>query len=564
MDFNSTVEQEIKKFDLDCRSLWRAYEMVELKHTDMIEHADYKLMMESGTYDDAIWLYEEANAETNQSKKGIFQRIGDAIRRLIQKIKRFFKGEDTQQAINSVDPNKKYSGQSAPGIGSEQDIANHHNKITEIIGSIKTLVTGKIDEIPDNVKNLGKNIFGSAVGVGTVVVGGSIIQSALKYAQGDVNALNDTYDWLQAQIDKIPDNDGDRINWGKSILERFQELVTKETTWSNNLLGFIASKTEGAMAKANSKAADSIRKSKEYKDLLDKQADGTITDKEKERLDELEKKAAEKDVKADEHTSKKEKAENLKNIGNLESDLNKLNTDIKKTNNMLQKGKLSKDDANKEKDNYDKKLSSLNKLYEDNKDDKRVSQANKDAIVEALKKVRDTLDEFKKAIDNSSASSNTKDSNNNNNNSGSSNNDNDTNTDEETNDDETEENDNNDESEENSSNNSNNDSNNKNQSKKSIKGVTPKEYTGSDSDNVTAWRLKNGKLRNSKSAGRSIDVKGAKKLKNAVYGSGPKGDAWYYEDTEDDWFDIDIDTPAVFESYSGALDDELLSILNEL
>ena len=151
-----------------------------------------------------------------------------------------------------------------------------------------------------------------------------------------------------------------------------------------------------------------------------------------------------------------------------------------------------------------------------------------------------------------------------NNNSGSSNNDNDTNTDEETNDDETEENDNNDESEENSSNNSNNESNNKNQSKKSIKGVAPKEYTGSDSDNVTAWRLKNGKLRNSKSAGRSIDVKGAKKLKNAVYGSGPKGDAWYYEDTEDDWFDIDIDTPAVFESYSGALDDELLSILNEL
>lgn len=62
------------------------YEMVNMQLEYDKKAAEYKVFSEGGTYDDFLYLLEEANEEANTAKKGILRTIIDAIKKILNKI----------------------------------------------------------------------------------------------------------------------------------------------------------------------------------------------------------------------------------------------------------------------------------------------------------------------------------------------------------------------------------------------------------------------------------------------------------------------------------------------
>lgn len=543
MDF--VFDMEINKFDSQCRSLWRAYEMTEIRHTDMIDRANIKLMMESGTYEDAMFLYEEANAETNKNKDGIFTRLINAIKSFFSKLKNFLFGGDTQEKIDGIDPNKQY-----PSDISEENAKGHHNAIQTFISDFKKFFSSGGDEVPESLKKAKNVAVGTVVAGGGAYLGGSLLKSTLNYTQGDSKALDSVFNWAQNQIDKMTDTSDDgKLNIKKSALELLQEVVSREATWANKLIGTITSKVEGSLEKHNTKSADKIKNSQEYKDLIEKKEKGTLTTSEKEKLEKLGEKISNKETKAAKHGENKEKAEVLKELGSLSSNIDKVEAEIIKINKELSKGKINKDDATKRRDEQQKIFNDYKKTFEDHEDDERITSADKSNIQKSIKNYNEAINKLNTEISgnkNSASKDNNSSGDSNKNSSSKDNNSSDTsneeNSDEEESDNEDDDN-----------------------IKSKIKGITAKKFTGNDDDQVNCYRMKKGKLYNPNTGGRKMEASKAKKtLKNVTYGNGPKGDAFYYEEADYDWFDIDTNDNAIYEAYSGALDDELLELFSEL
>lgn len=107
MDFIFEFQKATSRFELETESLFMALEMCDMRHDDMIRRANYKIFCESGTYEDALYLYEEANAETSEQKEGIITRIVNWISEQLTKLKNFLFGnkktEEAKKKLESPD-----------------------------------------------------------------------------------------------------------------------------------------------------------------------------------------------------------------------------------------------------------------------------------------------------------------------------------------------------------------------------------------------------------------------------------------------------------------------------
>lgn len=81
----ATLENELMKLDT-------MYEMTVLQLEQMYRDAELKVLTESGTYDDLMYLYEQADAEVKPQQGNIFQKIIDAIMGILNSIGNAIKG----------------------------------------------------------------------------------------------------------------------------------------------------------------------------------------------------------------------------------------------------------------------------------------------------------------------------------------------------------------------------------------------------------------------------------------------------------------------------------------
>lgn len=83
-----------------------AYEYAENLYNIKIKEADLKVMNESGTYDDIDALYEEAEQQTGEKKKGviasIFTAIANFISNIFSSLAKLFGGKDDEQLANAA------------------------------------------------------------------------------------------------------------------------------------------------------------------------------------------------------------------------------------------------------------------------------------------------------------------------------------------------------------------------------------------------------------------------------------------------------------------------------
>lgn len=167
MDFIFEFQKATSRFELETDSLFMALEMCDMRHDDMIRRANYKIFCESGTYEDALYLYEEANAETSEQKEGIITRIINWITEQLGKLKNFLFGnkktEEAKQKLESPDaPEKKeVNAPELPG-GPEEFMKDQEKWLDKVIKWAKgTPVVGDI--IADKKKTIGAAItFGVA------------------------------------------------------------------------------------------------------------------------------------------------------------------------------------------------------------------------------------------------------------------------------------------------------------------------------------------------------------------------------------------------------------------
>ena len=61
-------------------------EMVDYKYRMNKLNAEIKVLTENGTYDDLMYLYEEAENEQKEEKKGVISTVIDAIKTVINTI----------------------------------------------------------------------------------------------------------------------------------------------------------------------------------------------------------------------------------------------------------------------------------------------------------------------------------------------------------------------------------------------------------------------------------------------------------------------------------------------
>lgn len=222
----SSIELLFNKLDM-------MYEMADMEYQNDIQSAEFKVLKESGTYDDLQYLVEVATEENTEKKKGIIKTLIEAIANIFKKIadamhKFVIKGNDDEEADVPDDFIKKHNA--------IMDFWNKwRNAIPNIVKGEKQNGDGIIAAI-ESVLALG------TAGVGTAVVMRKIKLSKMKeyknneaiVNEGMSRVVNTTQNAL-AILDNSTPNNQDNGN-GKSkngILDFIKKILGKLKDFAN-------------------------------------------------------------------------------------------------------------------------------------------------------------------------------------------------------------------------------------------------------------------------------------------------------------------------------------------
>jgi hypothetical protein len=222
----SSIELLFNKLDM-------MYEMADMEYQNDIQSAEFKVLKESGTYDDLQYLVEVATDENTEKKKGIIKTLIEAIANIFKKIadamhKFVIKGNDEEEADVPDDFIKKHNA--------IMDFWNKwRNAIPNIVKGEKQNGDGIIAAI-ESVLALG------TAGVGTAAVMRKIKLSKMKeyknneaiVNEGMSRVVNTTQNAL-AILDNSTPNNQDNGN-GKSkngILDFIKKILGKLKDFAN-------------------------------------------------------------------------------------------------------------------------------------------------------------------------------------------------------------------------------------------------------------------------------------------------------------------------------------------
>lgn len=180
----ATLENELMKLDT-------MYEMSVLQLEQMYRDAELKVLAESGTYEDLMFLYEQADAEVKPQQGNIFQKIIDAIMGILGSIGNAIKNifsigspeDEVEVPKDTVETAKKSLGM----FGNiKQGIERVKNK--DYLGGLQIL----------------KAIALPALAVGAVA-GGTVVMVKMKKGEADalVKKLGEMKDYFTDAIAKI-------------------------------------------------------------------------------------------------------------------------------------------------------------------------------------------------------------------------------------------------------------------------------------------------------------------------------------------------------------------------
>lgn len=238
----SSIELLFNKLDM-------MYEMADMEYQNDIQSAEFKVLKESGTYDDLQYLVEVATEENTEKKKGIIKTLIEAIANIFKKIadamhKFVIKGNDEEEADVPDDFIKKHNA--------IMDFWNKwRNAIPNIVKGEKQNGDGIIAAI-ESVLALG------TAGAGTAVVMRKIKLSKMKeyknneaiVNEGMSRVVNTTQNALAILDNSTPNNqdNGDGkskngiLDFIKKILGKLKDFANFVKNTFNQLVNIIKTK----------------------------------------------------------------------------------------------------------------------------------------------------------------------------------------------------------------------------------------------------------------------------------------------------------------------------------
>ena len=170
-DTDRELEIMATEYDLTMMRLNTLLETVDSTLKVNYAAAELKVLTESGTYSDLAVLYKEAANDANKTKAGIFQRIAQAISKMIEKLNNFIKTKILKQVEEQpqefLDEQIEVPKGFAKFMQTLQDIANGiKNNIAKITSGavsgymlIDNALRGKLSDV------LAKDVFDKGSGV---------------------------------------------------------------------------------------------------------------------------------------------------------------------------------------------------------------------------------------------------------------------------------------------------------------------------------------------------------------------------------------------------------------
>lgn len=313
----------IDKYVVETSSLCMALDMIEMTHEDMIRRANHKLTCESGTYEDAVYLYEEVNKETATKQEGIITKILKAIGDALTKIKEFLFGKSDGDKETNIDKAKeavqeaKQEDKEVPDFGEEVP-ANFVKVEKGVIADFKAWINrGLTGDIPESISNYAKKgAVIAAVGTGAALTWDTVT-GILNYVGGDSSTLTN----LKNKLDDMSEKETD--DGKKTILATAANLMSKivsiHSSTINKVIGTIFKFVGTSGAKSQGKKSDAI--DKKIKGLEDAKAK-LDPDKDADKIKKIDKAIDELKEKQGKVKEKIDKANNLASGAAATKDVN--------------------------------------------------------------------------------------------------------------------------------------------------------------------------------------------------------------------------------------------------
>ena len=233
-------------YDLD-----RYFCMLEMVDTQLdinMRKAELKVLQENGTYEDLEYLYEEAEAQAQEQKKGIIQSIVSAItgafQAIINGIRKFFK-------LNNSDPNRMV------------EVDQQAWEASQKLGSEWDKVSSQIDGDPNDEnhwKTVVPKLLAGVLGATAIIAGGKYAAKKIKVRAEDQEKQGDKITAICQKIVEISKKftDSKFFNFVKTPFEKLKNGI-------KSILDKIGIKFNGKKDEAeNSEESDEGAKGKSF------------------------------------------------------------------------------------------------------------------------------------------------------------------------------------------------------------------------------------------------------------------------------------------------------------
>ena len=191
-------EMDIKFMELDIMM-----EMVDYKYRMNKLNAEIKVLTENGTYNDLKYLYEEAENEQKEEKKGVISTVIDAIKTVINTIIETITGFFNKEKEENKDPNEEVEVNKEDYENTENFIKDFDNVKNKLSNPGSILEDG-VEDLENSMNGLLKYLkFGGVAAAGAGAVAMIKITRAKRNETGQ--QLNSISSFINDKIDKMKD-----------------------------------------------------------------------------------------------------------------------------------------------------------------------------------------------------------------------------------------------------------------------------------------------------------------------------------------------------------------------
>lgn len=195
-----------------------AYEMCCMQEKQMLADAELKVFKESGTYDDLAYLVEGAEAEVGENKKGILQKLIDAIISLCSSIRNsikslFGKGNPDDEIEISAEDEKKHNA-----------IVGAKGKIQKVASLVKS---GNYGEAAKEALPIAGIIVGTAAAAGGTAAAVHMVKKKRSEVEAMTKDSDDTIGVLQGAMDAVKSKLGSiaEMDIVKGALDKIKSII---------------------------------------------------------------------------------------------------------------------------------------------------------------------------------------------------------------------------------------------------------------------------------------------------------------------------------------------------